>query len=190
MIRVRLAMRPRSGPPPSCNTTCVKFMASPCPSRASAEPSTGWTCAGSVPGMTWPTVPTPGGKQKGAKTRSFFAAAYRPVDARRNDHHGNATALLLLRAHRPADAHPDWRRPCPAHPSWGVERPQRRGTAAGHEGLDPDRAPAFSQLDPGPLARLEYRAVRGPREPAHLPRQPVDGCGLLHRGTTVPEGHA
>src|SRR5512135_346771 len=93
--------------------------------RRSGERSLAWGSAGSGPGINWPCVPRPGGRPKGAETRAGGPRPHRRADARRDDHHRDAAAVLLLRPHRPAGARADHRPPGQADPPWGDQRRHR-----------------------------------------------------------------
>src|SRR5512142_2743369 len=88
--------------------------------RRSAEPSHALTFGGSGPATNWPAAPTLGGSQKGAETRPERPGTHRGADARRDDHHGDSSALLLLRPYRRAGPGADHGEPLQAHPPRGV----------------------------------------------------------------------
>ena len=74
---------------------------------------------GSGLGISWPCARRPGGSQKGAETRPEGPRPHRVADARRDDHHRDAAALLVLRPHRRAGPRADHRQPLQAASSTG-----------------------------------------------------------------------
>src|SRR4051794_11445585 len=83
--------------------------------------------------MSWPSAPRRGGSQKGAETRPGSEATRHPADARRDDHHRDAPALLVLRPHRRAGPRPDHGQPDQANPPRGDQRQDRGRLAADTE---------------------------------------------------------
>ena len=80
--------------------TCMTIIKSRSRARRSVVPSHVWASGGSGLVTNWPAAPRPGGSQRGAETRPERPCPHRRADARRDNHHGDASALLMLRAHR------------------------------------------------------------------------------------------
>src|SRR3954463_5535797 len=121
--------------------------------------------AGSGPAINWRRRRNTGAKQKGAKTRPEGPLAHRAVDAGRNDHHGDTTAVLLLWTDRRASAGADQRGTRQAGPPWGDQYRERRSRVVDHRGLDTGVAGSVPEVDPSSLAWLEPEAFRGSCEP-------------------------
>src|SRR3954470_7158112 len=148
-------------------------MRSTSPTGPSAAPSTAWASAGSGPVMSWPSAPRRGGSQKGAETRPGSEATRHPADARRDDHHGDTPALLVLRPHRRAGPRPDHRQPGQANPPRGDQRQDRGRLAADHRGMGQRDSSGVPRDDPVALAGMEPGALRGPSVAARVAEQPA-----------------
>src|SRR5215471_15434233 len=185
MTRVTMATAPRSGRRRCCNATWRGFTRSQPRARALAGRSPGWASTGSAHATGSDFAPTPGARPRGAQKRSERPRANRAADARRDDPHRDAAVVLLLRSGRPAGVGADQRRPQAAHLARGAQCGDRGCPIAGDPGLDAGGTPALPQHDPGALAGLEHRAVRGPGGPAHGATKSPDGEAVWLGGPLV-----
>ena len=76
--------------------------------------------------MNWPSAPRRGASQKGAETRPGREATLGAADARRDDHHGDASTVQRLWPHRRADPCADHRQSRETNPPRGDEHQERR----------------------------------------------------------------
>ena len=130
-------------------------MRSRSPTGPSAAPSTAWASVGSGPVMSWPSAPRRGGSQRGLKRGLDRNAPHHPADARRDDHHGDAPAVLALRPHRRAGPCADHGQPGEADPPRGDQRQERRRGAADHRGMGQRDASGVPHDDPVSLEGME-----------------------------------